>query len=292
MSTFMNTDFSQFSDSSPARPARATISSFFLAVAFSLPLATAVLVMPVATQAQSADPADAPVQRVQNIQEMLANLGYDPGPADGVAGARTVGAIIAFQRSAGLAQTGQPDAVVYRALVKRLAAATMPAAGPPAKSATTQSATAKPAAVRPAPVPASPVRTAAEKAQPLASGKLAKTAQVSAVTPSAPAANTGTQPAESPPPAVAGIWTVTDSNGSRQTMRLNAKGTVGDVATPEFWKWRLEDAGSVLIEYDNGLGGWVRRTGHITDKGHMVGTAVSSRDHKWTWSADRLSRTK
>lgn len=299
MSPFMNTDFSRFSDSFPAGPARVPISSFFLAVALSLPLATGVLVVPVATHAQSADPADAPVQRVQNIQDMLTNLGYDPGPADGVAGARTVGAIIAFQRSAGLAQTGQPDAVVYRALVKRLAAATKPAAAPPAKSTTAQTAPTKPAAVRSTPVRSTPaaasiIHTAAAKAQAPASGKPAKTAQVSAATPSSapPAKNTKAQAVAAPPPAIAGIWAVTDSNGSRQTVRLNAKGTVGDVATPEFWKWRLEDIGSVQIEYDNGLGGWVHRTGHITDKDHMEGTAISSRGHKWTWSADRLHPTK
>ncbi len=44
------------------------------------------------------------------IQEDLATLGYDPGPADGIPGPRTRAAIRAFQRDQGLAVTGEASA--------------------------------------------------------------------------------------------------------------------------------------------------------------------------------------
>ena len=57
---------------------------------------------------------------VQKIQTLLAEQGYDPGPADGVAGARTLDAVRAFQARAGLASTGRID----RSLVTALAGPT------------------------------------------------------------------------------------------------------------------------------------------------------------------------
>ena len=45
-------------------------------------------------------------ERVLRIQEGLAKLGFDPGPADGVAGRRTVDAVKRFQARARIAQTG------------------------------------------------------------------------------------------------------------------------------------------------------------------------------------------
>lgn len=50
-------------------------------------------------------------------QRVLAELGYDPGPADGVAGPRARAAVLAFQRAAGLV----PDGVVGPQTVARLA---------------------------------------------------------------------------------------------------------------------------------------------------------------------------
>jgi localization factor PodJL len=46
---------------------------------------------------------------VQKIQLLLADHGYDPGPADGVAGPRTREAVRAFQRRTGIAETGEID---------------------------------------------------------------------------------------------------------------------------------------------------------------------------------------
>ena len=55
---------------------------------------------------------------VQRVQTLLSELGYNPGPADGAAGARTRAAIISYQRDNGLRQSGQVDA----ALIERLEA--------------------------------------------------------------------------------------------------------------------------------------------------------------------------
>ena len=57
---------------------------------------------------------------VRKIQTLLAEQGYDPGPADGVAGAQTRDAVRAFQARAGLASTGRID----RSLVTALAGPT------------------------------------------------------------------------------------------------------------------------------------------------------------------------
>ncbi len=53
---------------------------------------------------------------VSNIQSMLAERGFEPGPADGMMGRRTAGAIEAFQMEVGLPVTGNPDLAVLSAL--------------------------------------------------------------------------------------------------------------------------------------------------------------------------------
>ena len=46
---------------------------------------------------------------IMNIQKALRDLGYNPGPADGKSGSRTVSAIKAFQRDQGITQDGKID---------------------------------------------------------------------------------------------------------------------------------------------------------------------------------------
>jgi TPR repeat protein len=46
---------------------------------------------------------------VAAVQRALRDLGYDPGPVDGLPGGRTQSAILAFQRSKGLEETGVAD---------------------------------------------------------------------------------------------------------------------------------------------------------------------------------------
>ena len=51
----------------------------------------------------------APKELLRDIQAALRNNGFDPGPTDGRMGPRTRDAIRAFQRSFGLAETGEPS---------------------------------------------------------------------------------------------------------------------------------------------------------------------------------------
>jgi len=55
---------------------------------------------------------------VADAQRRLAELGFDPGPADGMAGARTARAIRAYQRERGLDVTGRLDAATAAQLMK------------------------------------------------------------------------------------------------------------------------------------------------------------------------------
>lgn len=50
------------------------------------------------------------------LQVRLRDLGYDPGPVDGIFGPRTQGALMAFQRQAGLRATGTLDQETRAAL--------------------------------------------------------------------------------------------------------------------------------------------------------------------------------
>jgi peptidoglycan hydrolase-like protein with peptidoglycan-binding domain len=52
---------------------------------------------------------DLPRERVRRVQERLAAAGFDPGPADGIVGARTRAALRAFQEARNLAPTGEPN---------------------------------------------------------------------------------------------------------------------------------------------------------------------------------------
>ena len=56
---------------------------------------------------------------VKKIQTLLAEQGFDPGPADGVAGNRTRDAVKAYQRENGIAQTGQIDGSLVAALTDK-----------------------------------------------------------------------------------------------------------------------------------------------------------------------------
>jgi localization factor PodJL len=53
---------------------------------------------------------------VRKIQVLLAEQGYDPGPADGVIGPKTVDAVRAYQRRIGQPETGQIDSTLIAAL--------------------------------------------------------------------------------------------------------------------------------------------------------------------------------
>jgi localization factor PodJL len=69
-------------------------------------------------------PADAMIsdadrqQLVMKIQTLLAEAGFDPGPADGIAGQKTVDAVKAYQRKTGKPETGQIDNTLVASLTQ------------------------------------------------------------------------------------------------------------------------------------------------------------------------------
>ncbi len=69
---------------------------------------------------------------VRRAQQELARLGYDVGAPDAVAGRRTVAAVKAFQRDAGLPVDGTITAGLLKALAKRPTPAAAPASAPAA----------------------------------------------------------------------------------------------------------------------------------------------------------------
>jgi peptidoglycan hydrolase-like protein with peptidoglycan-binding domain len=54
---------------------------------------------------------------VKALQAKLQELGFQPGPADGVAGRRTMRAVKAFQRAHGLGATGIIDRQILKAVL-------------------------------------------------------------------------------------------------------------------------------------------------------------------------------
>ena len=75
------------------------------------------------TPEATAGDADDTGARIANLQLALRRLGYDPGPADGILGARTRAAIRAFQTDAGLPVTGQISERLESAVLAAVAAA-------------------------------------------------------------------------------------------------------------------------------------------------------------------------
>jgi localization factor PodJL len=68
--------------------------------------------------------ADMPRAAVAEIQRLLARLDFDPGPADGVMGKKTVDAIAKYQAMAGMTADGRPSASLLEDLREVAGAAT------------------------------------------------------------------------------------------------------------------------------------------------------------------------
>jgi len=72
--------------------------------------------------------------QVRNAQQALKSEGHDPGPIDGVMGPRTTAAVRAYQKAAGLQETGQLDQATMNRLGARGSASpgtsSEPARGP------------------------------------------------------------------------------------------------------------------------------------------------------------------
>ncbi len=74
---------------------------------------------PTERQARRQDRAAAPASAsplIEEAQRLLGQLGYQPGSADGFLGPRTTNAVRAFQRDAGLPETGEITAEVVEAM--------------------------------------------------------------------------------------------------------------------------------------------------------------------------------
>ena len=73
---------------------------------------------------------------VRRLQQVLTELAYQPGPIDGISGARTIAAVTTFQTDAGLKADGLAGRVTRASLKTRYAAGTT-ASGAEAPAATT-----------------------------------------------------------------------------------------------------------------------------------------------------------
>ena len=61
-------------------------------------------------------------RRVKELQRLLQQAGFDPGPLDGALGPRTQRALMAFQRAQGLQPNGIAGEETWRALSRRASA--------------------------------------------------------------------------------------------------------------------------------------------------------------------------
>lgn len=60
----------------------------------------------------------APVAEIKGVQQRLTNLGFHPGPSDGIMGRRTVLALKGYQASKGLTRSGEADDATRRTLAE------------------------------------------------------------------------------------------------------------------------------------------------------------------------------
>jgi peptidoglycan hydrolase-like protein with peptidoglycan-binding domain len=66
--------------------------------------------------AEAAPPGPVTADTIREIQERLTQLGYDPGPVDGVTGSRTRAAIESYQAARGLSGPAEPSAALLQRL--------------------------------------------------------------------------------------------------------------------------------------------------------------------------------
>ncbi len=139
----------------------------------------------VAPPAADQNPADA--EMIRSIQKQLANRGLYDGPADGVTGPKTESAILFFEESARLPETGKPSQRVLDALLAENAdSKVIPAERPQMDATTTHSTGIDPVAAAinaaeaqlpPQTVPPQPVDVPVSGAQKPAGVKEAKSAK-------------------------------------------------------------------------------------------------------------------
>ena len=224
--------------------------------------------------------------QIQQVQETLRSLGYDPGPADGVPGARTLLAVSQFQQQMGLAQTGRLDIALWRTLNGQNTGLTARDTRAQRRSEADAAAAAVAAITTAAGGPQTTKAAGGPQIAKASTAKAASPAKSPAPAAAPPAASAAEPRSNIAVALVTGEWEIVDQDGARQTLRFVSGGTVSDALMPKFWKWRTEND-LVVIEFDNGAGGWVHRVGRLIAENRIEGSAESSRKRSWNWTAKR-----
>ena len=132
----------------PAQPAPAVMVAAAQPTVLPDAASTAPLTEPApSTTAAPAAPELLRGEEVREVQKRLHGFGFNPGPADGVAGRMTAGAAMSYQQSRGLLQTGDID----RELLERLRQDPAPQVAPPPPQRTAQRTRTQTAARHPGP---------------------------------------------------------------------------------------------------------------------------------------------
>lgn len=105
------------------------------------PVATPV--KPRSTPSPADDDAPQPKVDMRRVQSLLTELGYDPGPIDGLMGRRTASAIRRFQTAEGLSADGHIEAGLVFALERRAAPSAQIESGPSFQAGASRLATAE-----------------------------------------------------------------------------------------------------------------------------------------------------
>jgi hypothetical protein len=218
--------------------------------------------------AQSETSVDRDMAR--NIQRMLAERGFDPGPADGIVGRKTRRAIVEYQNSVGLPADGQPSRSLYEKLIGENGR------NPTGESdrATLPDLTNTNNRGDSIDLPAD-ASTATSGPGPQLENAIADVAAQSTT----------------PPPGRSlanSVWRFVDSTGGEFTLTFLPNGVVQGVLYERFWSWR-QSGDDVVITYDNGMGLQVTRSGTLTGPTSMPGSAEPSRGDSWTWVAEKVS---
>lgn len=113
----------------PHRAHRITIAAALVALCSSpstLPAATAAPAPPALVLAQAAEEAEVDVgdrALIRSLQQALRELGFDPGPIDGLIGPRTRSAVREYQRASGLPDDGRITKPLLADIARRITAA-------------------------------------------------------------------------------------------------------------------------------------------------------------------------
>ena len=199
---------------------------------------------------------NAPLARngIREVQRLLLERGFNPGPIDGKLGPGTATAISLFQKSVGLPADGIPT----RHLLQQLRGDISTGMPPAQPKETNQD---------------PPVQSGGDIAPP---GSSENSSVATSRQDTIAATLSGT------------TWLFQDEAGSEFSLTFEMGGTVQGAVYGRFWKWQ-QQGNDVEILYDNKLGLTVNRVGILKGEGLMEGIALPSRGDGWSWKAQRTS---